>query len=29
LIIIGSLCVSSYAVYRSIKLVERRQPGAA
>lgn len=29
LIIIGSFCVASYAVFRSIKLVERHQPGAA
>lgn len=27
LIIIGSFCVASYAVYRSIKLVERPRPG--
>lgn len=29
LIIIGSLCVATYAVYRSIKLVERQLPGTA
>ncbi|MGJ8560597.1 MAG: MFS transporter [Litorimonas sp.] len=29
LIIVGSFCVASYAVYRSIKLVERQQPGVA